>query len=112
MIDGAFYADGLASQGAGLGDQLGAVWANGGLVLSDATNQLVRVVKPGSGTDEASLKSSTQVYTYAGAAAFGSADGAAETATFQLPLGLGVGLDGKTVYVADAGAGAVRVIRP
>jgi DNA-binding beta-propeller fold protein YncE len=111
MTDG-LYDDGLASQGAGLGSQLGAVWANGALILSDATDQRIRLVRPGSGTDEATLKSSTQVETYAGAATFGSADGPAETATFELPLGLGVGLDGKTVYVADAGAGAVRVIRP
>jgi hypothetical protein len=85
--------------------QMGLVWLNGALIVSDSGNQRLRYVTPGSNC------ASTLVKTWAGDGAAGGDDGFASSASFEVPLGLWAGKDG-TVYVVDGGAGTLRAIRP
>jgi hypothetical protein len=84
--------------------QMGLIWFNGALIVSDSGNQRVRWILPGSNAG------STTVKTWAGDGMAGSDDGLASTASFQVPLGLWAGKDG-SVYVVD-GVGSLRGIRP
>jgi N,N-dimethylformamidase beta subunit-like protein len=98
------YADGPGT-GARLEPQMGLLWFNGGLVVSDPGNQRLRWVVPGE------TAGSTIVKTWAGSGSSGTDDGAASGARFQLPLGLWGGKDGN-VYVVDGTAGTLRVVKP
>ncbi len=97
------FADGPGTT-ARLLPQGGLVWDGSGLLVADSANQRIRRVAPG--TDAAS----TRVQTWAGSGRAGSADGAASAASFEMPLGIYRASDG-TLYVADGGAGALRVVR-
>jgi hypothetical protein len=88
-----------------LGPQGGAAWLGDALLVSDPINYRIRRIVPG--PDAAS----TTVHTFAGSGNMGRKDGAGASSTFGLPLGLSVAPDG-TVFVADAGTGSVRAIRP
>ncbi len=90
---------------AGLGAQGGAAWTGQELAFSDPVTFGVRALVPGA------TAATTTVHTLAGSGAYGAQDGPAESATFALPIGLASAGDG-TVWVADAGGGTVRVIRP
>ena len=98
------FADGVGTD-ARLQPQMGMLWFNGGLVVSDPGNQRLRWVVPGAGAG------STTVKTWAGSGNSGTDDGAASSATFQVPLGLWRGKDGN-VYVVDGTAGTLRVVEP
>lgn len=52
------------------------------------------------------------IETIAGTGASGTADGPALEATFRRPNSIAIGPDGRTLYVMDADAQAVRVIHP
>ncbi|HLB88515.1 MAG TPA: hypothetical protein VJK29_12755, partial [Terriglobales bacterium] len=65
----------------------------------------VRRVLPGADA------STTQVSTLAGGTTRGQIDGSGDIATFSLPIGLAVGVDG-TIFVADPGADVIRSIQP
>jgi hypothetical protein len=97
------FADGPGTT-ARLLPQGGLVWDGSGLLVADSANQRIRRVAPG--TDAAS----TRVQTWAGSGRVGSADGTASAASFEMPLGIYRASDG-TVYLADGGAGALRVVR-
>jgi sugar lactone lactonase YvrE len=97
------FADGPGTT-ARLLPQGGLAWDGSGLLVADSANQRIRRVAPG--TDAAS----TRVQTWAGSGRVGSADGTASAASFEMPLGIYRAPDG-TVYVADGGAGALRVVR-
>jgi DNA-binding beta-propeller fold protein YncE len=86
-----------------LGPQGGAVWAGDKLIISDPTNYLLRVVRPGADED------STQITTYAGSSLFGATDGPVDDATLGLPLGLALAADGSVLF-ADGQAGAIRLV--
>jgi hypothetical protein len=98
------FADG-AGTSAMLQPQAGLLWLSGNLIVADTLNQRLRVVTPG--VDAAS----TRVATWAGNGTMSSVDGAAEAASFMLPLGLALGRDG-LVYAADGGAGTLRAVLP
>jgi hypothetical protein len=85
--------------------QMGMLWFNGALIVSDSGNQRLRRVVPGASAE------STTVTTWAGDGMAGGDDGAASAASFQVPLGLWAGKDG-SIYVVDGGAGTLRAIRP
>ena len=97
------FSDGTGS-GARMQPQMGLLWLNGALVVSDSANQRLRYIVPGASA------ASTSVKTWAGDGQMGSDDGLASAASFQVPLGLWAGKDG-SVYVAD-GAGTLRAVRP
>ena len=97
------FADGPGTT-ARLLPQGGLVWDGSGLLVADSANQRIRRVTPGADA------ASTRVQTWAGSGRVGSADGTAGAASFGLPLGIYRAPDG-TVYVADGGAGALRVVR-
>lgn len=75
-----------------------AEW-NGGMVVSDRENHMLRFLK-----DE-------KISTLAGTKKAGSQNGKLEDATFNKPWGLAVGDDG-SLYVADSGNGKIRRITP
>jgi hypothetical protein len=85
--------------------QMGLIWSAGGLIVSDSANRRLRRVFPGS------TAGSTTVRTWAGSGRLGADDGAASTASFQVPLGLWPGKDG-SVYAVDGAAGTLRAINP
>jgi hypothetical protein len=85
--------------------QMGLLWLNGSLIVSDSANQRLRWVSPGASAG------STTVKTWAGSGLMGSDDGLASAASFQVPLGLWAGKDG-SIYLIDGGAGALRAVRP
>ena len=98
------FADGPGTE-ARLEPQMGLAWFNGGLIVSDPGNARLRWVSPGGSA------ATTSVRTWAGSGASVTADGDGASASFQLPLGLWRGQDGK-VYVVDGAAGALRVVDP
>jgi hypothetical protein len=98
------FADGQGT-GARMTPQMGMIWFNGALIVSDSGNQRLRWVVPGASAG------STTVKTWAGDGAAGADDGPAWAASFQAPLGLWAGKDG-SVYVVDGVAGTLRAIRP
>ncbi|HTO98107.1 MAG TPA: hypothetical protein VMK66_13750, partial [Myxococcales bacterium] len=99
------FSDGLGDV-ARMQPQMGLLWLNGSLVVSDSANQRLRLVSPGASAG------STTVKTWAGSGAMGNDDGLASAAAFQVPLGLWGGRDG-TVYVVDGGTlGSLRAVRP
>jgi hypothetical protein len=98
------FADGAGTT-ARLLPQGGLVWDGRALIVSDAGNQRLRLVQPG--VDAAS----TRVQTLAGSGRVAAVDGSGSTAAFMLPLGIFRASDG-TIYLADGGAGALRVVRP
>jgi hypothetical protein len=98
--EGAVDGDGTAAR---IGPQGGAVWHEGLLVVSDPSNYLVRAIAPG--VDAAS----TQVATLAGSKRFGRDDSDVSDASFGLPLGLGVDVDG-SLLIVDGHNGSVRAV--
>jgi hypothetical protein len=97
-------ADGPGTE-ARMEPQAGLLYWNDALLVSDSANQRVRLVVPGS------TAAGTSVKTWAGSGRVGSDDGAASLASFQLPLGLWRGTDGR-IYVVDGAAGSLRAIAP
>ena len=79
--------------------------ANGTLLVSDSANQRLRIVTPGADA------ASTRVQTWAGTGDMSSTDGAASSASFEVPLGMTFGKDGQ-VYVVDGTAGTLRAVLP
>jgi hypothetical protein len=98
------FADGFGTQ-ARMQPQMGLLWWNNSLLVSDSANQRLRLVLPGS------TSGSTSVKTWAGSGRVGKDDGAASAATFQVPLGLWAGKDGK-IYAVDGAAGTLRAVTP
>ncbi len=98
------FADGQGTQ-AQMQPQMGLLWWNGGLLVSDSANQRLRRVLPGA------TAGSTSVQTWAGSGRVGTDDGPASAATFEVPLGLWAGTDG-SVYVVDGPAGSLRAVTP
>jgi hypothetical protein len=98
------YGDGPGT-GARLEPQGGLVWFKGGLVVADPGNQRLRWVVPGA------TAGSTTVKTFAGSGFSGSDDGPGPTASFEVPLGLWGGKDGR-LYVVDGTAGTLRAVTP
>jgi len=90
---------------AGLGLQGGLLWDGTQLYAADPAAGRVRRVLPGADA------STTQVSTLAGGTTRGQIDGSGDIATFSLPIGLAVGVDG-TIFVADPGADVIRSIQP
>ena len=100
------YKDGAANE-AQFNQPTGLDWENGALYICDTGNQRIRKVENGT------------VTTFAGTAGYylesdnifegGYQDGAAAQAQFSNPMGILV--QGGTVYVADSGNGAVRMIK-
>ncbi len=85
--------------------QAGLLWNAGTLLLSDSASQRLRLVTPGSTAD------TTRVQTWAGSGQMGVNDGTGRAASFEVPLGLIRGADGR-IYLVDGGAGSLRVIQP
>ena len=104
VAGGLGFADGPGT-GARLVPQMGLLWLNGGLIVSDPGNQRLRWVSPGATAD------STTVQTWAGSGRSGTDDGSASAASFEVPLGLWSGTDGN-VYVVEGTAGTLRAVRP
>ena len=104
VAGGLGFADGPGT-GARLVPQMGLLWLNGGLIVSDPGNQRLRWVSPGATAD------STTVQTWAGSGRSGTDDGSASAASFEVPLGLWNGTDGN-VYVVEGTAGTLRAVRP
>jgi DNA-binding beta-propeller fold protein YncE len=94
------YADGPAHRARFNGPIGMAVAADGRILVADTYNDRIRVIDAG-GT----------VSTLAGSGQPGAEDGVAEGASFDTPTGIAVDARG-TVYVADTGNGAVRVVDP
>ncbi|HET9598987.1 MAG TPA: N,N-dimethylformamidase beta subunit family domain-containing protein, partial [Anaeromyxobacteraceae bacterium] len=97
------FADGTGTE-ARVAPQAGATYAAGEVWFSDPSSLRVRALAPGA------TAASSVVHTVAGSGRSAADDGPGAAAAFRLPLGLAVAPDG-TVYVADAGAGAIRAIR-
>lgn len=72
--------------------------AQGNVYVADSGNHAIRKVDP-----------KGNVTTIAGSGVLGSADGKGEAASFNNPMGVIVGIDGK-IYVADTGNHLIRVI--
>jgi hypothetical protein len=85
--------------------QAGLLWNNGTLLVSDSVNQRLRIITPGTNS------TSTRVQTWAGTGEMSSVDGAARSASFEVPLGMTWGKDGQ-VYVTDGAAGTLRAVLP
>jgi len=98
------FADGPGT-GAQMLPQMGLLWFNGSLIVSDPGNQRLRWISPGA------TAGSTTVKTWAGTGRSGTDDGPASSATFEVPLGLWSATDGN-VYVVDGTAGTLRAVRP
>jgi hypothetical protein len=101
---GVGFADGTGDA-AMLEPQAGLVWDAGKLIVADTLNQRLRIVTPG--VDDCT----TIVRTWAGDGSMSSRDGAASTASFELPLGMTFGKDG-LLYVVDGAAGTLRAVLP
>jgi hypothetical protein len=104
VAGGQGFRDGPGT-GARLSPQMGLLWFNDGLIVSDPGNQRLRWVSPGA------TAGSTIVKTWAGSGVSGSDDGTGSTSSFQTPLGLWLGKDGD-IYVADGTAGTLRAVTP
>lgn len=83
----------------------GLCWADGVLYVADTGNHRIVAIQNGQVTLVAGAQQSGDAL-YEG----GYLDGSVETACFAGPQGIAVGDDG-TIYVADTGNGAVRMIR-
>ncbi|MEQ1756771.1 MAG: gluconolaconase [Vicinamibacterales bacterium] len=94
------FADGTGADARFNGPLGLAVAANGSLLVADTYNDRIRRISP----DGA-------VTTLAGRGIFGSVDGPAANARFDTPCGVAVDARG-TVYVADTGNNALRMISP
>ena len=92
--------DGVSAR---LGAQQGLAWQGGRLFVSDIGSARLRVVTVGADA------ASTRVATLAGSGRCALVDGAGAGAAFALPTALAVDGAG-TLYVADSGNGAVRVV--
>lgn len=90
------YLDGVAEYALFDEPSMAVSW-NGGVIVSDTQNNVLRFIKDG------------VVTTYAGTGQAGYTDGDVSASAFYLPTGLAVGDDG-TLYVADAGNGVIRAI--
>ncbi len=90
------YIDGIAEYTL-FDEPYAAVSWNGGVIVSDTQNNMLRFVSDGI------------VSTYAGTQAAGYTDGAASESAFYLPTGLAVDDEGN-LYVADTGNGVIRKI--
>jgi len=104
VAGGLGFADGPGT-GARLLPQMGLLWLNGALIVSDPGNQRLRWVSPGA------TAGSTTVKTWAGNGRSGTDDGSGSAAAFEVPLGLWNSKDGN-VYVVDGTAGTLRAVRP
>ena len=104
VAGGLGFADGPGT-GARLLPQMGLLWLNGALIVSDPGNQRLRWVSPGA------TAGSTTVKTWAGNGRSGTDDGSGSAAAFEVPLGLCNSKDGN-VYVVDGTAGTLRAVRP
>ena len=104
VAGGLGFADGPGT-GARLLPQMGLLWLNGALIVSDPGNQRLRWVSPGA------TAGSTTVKTWAGNGRSGTDDGSGSAASFEVPLGLWNSKDGN-VYVVDGTAGTLRTVRP
>jgi len=103
VAGGLGFADGPGT-GARMVPQMGLLWFNNALIVSDSGNQRLRWVVPGASAG------STTVSTWAGDGRMADDDGLASTASFHVPLGLWAGKDG-SIYVVD-GEGSLRAVRP
>jgi DNA-binding beta-propeller fold protein YncE len=104
VAGGLGFGDGPGT-GARLQPQMGLLWFNNGLVLSDPGSHMLRWIFPGS------TSGSTAVKSFAGNGRAATTDGSGASAAFEVPLGLWRGMDGN-VYVVDGTAGTLRVVRP
>jgi hypothetical protein len=98
------FADGPGTSARML-PQMGLLWLNGNLIVSDPGNQRLRWVSPGANAD------STTVRTWAGTGRSGTDEGSGSASSFEVPLGLWSGSDGN-VYVVDGTAGTLRAVHP
>ena len=104
VAGGLGFGDGPGTR-AQLQPQMGLLWFNNGLVLSDPGSHRLRWIVPGSSAG------STMVKSFAGDGRASTADGSGASSSFEVPLGLWRGTDGN-VYVVDGTAGTLRVVRP
>jgi DNA-binding beta-propeller fold protein YncE len=93
------FADGPASIARFLPEFGLAVADDGTIYVADPGNYLIRRIRGG------------EVTTLAGTGRYGNADGPGDRADIVLPAGIALGADG-TLYVAEAGNGAIRAIVP
>lgn len=94
------FRDGPALQAQFNGPVGLAVDTRGRLIVADTYNDRIRAIEPDG-----------QVHTVAGDGIPGAVDGSASAARFDTPCGVAVDAAG-TIYVADTGNNAVRVISP
>jgi hypothetical protein len=104
VAGGLGFADGPGTA-ARLLPQMGLLWLNGALIVSDSGNQRLRWVSPGA------TAATTAVKTWAGTGRSGTDDGSGSAASFEVPLGLWGAKDG-TVYVVEGAAGTLRAVQP
>ena len=97
------YVNGLG-QVARFSEPLGIVYANGGLVVVDSANQLLRFVTWGGVV-------STLAGVYVPNGQGGFVDGAAAGAQFSYPTGIAVDSNAN-LYIADSGNNAIRRLSP
>ena len=97
------FADGAGTE-ARLAPQGGAVYTAGEILFTDPGSLRVRALRPGASA------ASSSVRTVAGSGRSASNDGSGAVASFMLPLGVTAAPDG-TVYVSDAGSGAIRAVQ-
>lgn len=88
----------LTIAASGLNDPMGLCWKNGVLYIAET------------GANRVSKLEGGKVSAIAGSGEAGSADGPAETASFNGPTAVAVSEDG-TVYVSDTGSSAIRRIQ-
>ena len=89
----------MTTLASGLSEPMGLCWADGNLYVAESgANRVLRIDK------------NRRATVVAGSGAVGSADGAADQASFSGPKGVTVDSDG-TVYVADTDNGTVRRVR-
>ena len=91
-------AGGLSTVVQGLSDPMGLCWQDGVLYIAETGKNRILQLKDG------------KVTVLAGSGSEGLTDGKGTKAAFSAPQGIAVGTDG-SVYVADTGNGAVRVVK-
>ena len=89
---------GASTVAKGLSDPTGLCWKDGALYIAETGRNRILQLKDG------------KITVLAGSGSDGSAGGRAAQASFSAPQGVAVGEDG-SVYVADTGNGAVRMIK-